>query len=50
MSNQCFFNQSTFQQKVKQKINKQKISMAAICIFIGAMETNISDRLVSYSS
>ena len=24
--------------------------MAAICIFIGAMETNISGRLVSYSS
>ena len=50
MSNQSFFNYITFQQQVKHKINKQKCSMAAICIFIGAMETNISGRLVSYSS
>ena len=41
MSNQSFFNKITFQEQVKYKINKQKCSIAAICIFIGAMETNI---------
>ena len=34
----------------KTQIKQTKNSMAAICIFIGAMETNISGRLVSYSS
>ena len=50
MSYQSFFNYITFQQQAKDKINQKKISMAAICIFIGAMESNISSSMASYSS
>ena len=35
---------------VKHKVNKQKNFHGCLCIFIGATETNISSRMVFYSS
>ena len=51
MSNQNFFHYVTFQQQIKHKINKQKtFHDCHLYLFIGAMETNVSSRMVSYSS